>query len=274
MLYTILFNFYNNIIYVSMIVFIIPYRDRYYHKVHYDKYMEYILEDYDKDEYRFLFVHQQDNLPFNRGAMKNIGFLYVKQNYSNYKDITLVFNDIDTIPAEKGLLDYKTCHGVVKHYYGFRFALGGIVSITAGDFEKVGGFPNYWNWGYEDAILNYRVNQNKSMTIDRSTYFSIGSMEILHEVDSFRKTYTNKPPSIKESLSEKDGIHNLSVSKWNFDPATNFLNVTNYTCKNKVDYNKIHTDNILNAAYKIASQNKKGNRRPVNNRFKMKIGGT
>ena len=145
-----------------MIVFIIPYRDRYYHKVHFDKYMEYILEDYDKDEYRFLFVHQQDDLPFNRGAMKNIGFLYVKENYANYKDITLVFHDIDTIPAEKGLLDYNTRHGVVKHFYGFRNTLGGIVSITGKDFELTNGFLNLWGWGLEDNSL-----------YDRAQYYNI-----------------------------------------------------------------------------------------------------
>jgi len=254
-----------------MIVFIIPYRDRYYHKVHFDKYMEYILEDYDKDEYMFLFVHQQDDLPFNRGAMKNIGFLYVKENYANYKDITLVFNDIDTIPAEKGLLDYKTRHGVVKHFYGFKHALGGIVSITAGDFEKVNGFPNYWNWGYEDNVLNMRINQNKSMTIDRDTFFSIGSMEILHEVDSFKKFYVNKQPPQNKQYSENDGIHNVKVSKWNFDPSTNFLNVTQYTCKNNVDYSKIHIDHVVSAAAKEAMKNKKDFRKPINNRFHIRI---
>ena len=258
-----------------MIVFIIPYRDRYYHKVHFDKYMEYILEDYDKDEYRFLFVHQQDDLPFNRGAMKNIGFLYVKENYTNYKDITLVFHDIDTIPAEKGLLDYKTRQGVVKHFYGFRFALGGIVSITAGDFERVNGFPNYWNWGYEDNVLNMRIIQNPNMIINRNTFFDFGSMQILHEVDSFKKFYVRRPPPKNELQSEKDGINNLQVFNWNFEPTTNFLNVTNYNCKFKLDHNKIHIDHVLNAAYKVATQNKKGNRRGINNRFKMKLlGGT
>lgn len=253
-----------------MIVFIIPYRDRYYHKVHFDKYMEYILEDYDKDDYRFLFVHQQDDLPFNRGAMKNIGFLYVKENYANYKNITLVFHDIDTIPAEKGLLDYKTRHGVVKHFYGFRFALGGIVSITAGDFEKVNGFPNYWNWGFEDNVLNMRINQNKSLTIDRDTFFSIGSMEILHEVDSFKKCYLNRSPSQNQCKTDEDGLNNLRVFKWNFEPTTNFLNVTNYTCKNKVDYNKIHIDNFIRASARMASQKNKSFRR-VQDRFKIRL---
>ena len=258
-----------------MIVFIIPYRDRYYHKVHFDKYMEYILEDYDKDEYRFLFVHQQDDLPFNRGAMKNIGFLYVKENYTNYKDITLVFNDIDTIPAEKGLLDYKTSHGVVKHFYGFKYALGGIVSITAGDFEKVNGFPNYWNWGYEDNVLNIRINQNKSITIDRDTFFSLGSMEILHEVDSYKKCYLNRSPSQHQCNTDKDGINNLRVFKWNFDSTTNFLNVINYRCKNNVDYNKIHIDNVIRASARMVSQNNKSFRR-VHDRFKIRLpsGGT
>ena len=247
-----------------MIVFIIPYRDRYYHKVHFDKYMEYILEDYDKEEYRFLFVHQQDNLPFNRGAMKNIGFLYVKQNYSNYKDITLVFNDIDTIPAEKGLLDYKTRQGIVKHFYGFKFALGGIVSITAGDFEKVGGFPNYWNWGYEDNVLHYRVNTDKSITIDYNVFFEFGSMQILHEMDSITKVFLKKKPTKTLLSTETDGIHNVDVSKWNFDPSNNFLHIERFACKNQIKYGEMKMDSILNQNNKQIAQ------KTTKSRFNMK----
>ena len=40
--------------------------------------------------------------------MKNIGFIYVKNNYPiDYKNITLVFNDLDFYPDDTNLLHYK-----------------------------------------------------------------------------------------------------------------------------------------------------------------------
>jgi hypothetical protein len=53
-------------------LFIIPYRDRFSHGQVFINHMSKILED---DEYEFIFVHQCDRRPFNRGAMKNVGFL-------------------------------------------------------------------------------------------------------------------------------------------------------------------------------------------------------
>jgi hypothetical protein len=131
--------------------------------------------------YRILYIHQMDTRSFNRGAIKNIGFLAVKELYPvTYRDITLVFNDVDTVlsTADK-VPDFRTVAGKIRHYYGFTYALGGMFSILAGDFEDLNGFPNFWTWGYEDNMLANRADKSPHVTIDRSIFYPINDPAII-----------------------------------------------------------------------------------------------
>ena len=84
---------------IPILIFIIPYRDREQHRIFFHNHMvNNILADIPKEDYKIWYIHQTDKREFNRGAMKNIGFLIAKTEYPNdYKNITLVFNDVDTI---------------------------------------------------------------------------------------------------------------------------------------------------------------------------------
>ena len=210
---------------IPKIIFIIPYRDREEEKNFFSVYMNYIMEDYNENDYEIYFSHQCVYDLFNRGASKNIGFLAMKEKYPNdYKNITFVFNDIDTIPYKKNLLDYETQINIVKHFYGFTFALGGIVSIKGIDFERINGFPNFWGYAYEDNVLNYRVLKN-NIKLDRTQFYKFNSPEIIQFKDINNIKQINKKDAINlktknlnDNLRE---INNLSyIIKTNTEDKT------------------------------------------------------
>tara|TARA_B100000424_G_scaffold57824_2_gene41890 strand:- start:15841 stop:16626 length:786 start_codon:yes stop_codon:yes gene_type:complete len=201
---------------VPKIIFIVPYRDRKEHKQFFSKYMEFIMEDYNSDDYEIYFVEQCDKRLFNRGAMKNIGFLACKSKYPNdYHNITFVFNDVDTIPYTKNLLDYKTVKGNVKHFYGYEYALGGIFSIIGEDFEKTNGFPNLWGWSMEDNFMQSRVYQKK-LIIDRSSFFKIGSKSILQFIDGLKKIINKKEIAHFLNNNYSYGLSDLTCLNFKF----------------------------------------------------------
>ena len=195
-------------------VFIVPYRNRVQHKFFFSKYMSFILEDC--DDYEIYFSHQCDARTFNRGAAKNIGFLAVKNKYpEHYQDITFIFNDVDTIPFNK-IFDYQTTNGVVKHYYGFKYALGGIVVMKGADFEKTNGYPCFWGWGMEDNAMQKRCDAY-GLKVDRTVFYNIGSPEILQLFDGISRIISKKDPWRGEHDNGVDGLRTITQLKYTID---------------------------------------------------------
>ena len=211
---------------IPKIVFIIPYRDRAEHKEFFSVYMKHVLEDIPKTDYEIYYVEQKNTLPFNRGAMKNIGFLAIKYKYpDHYKDISFVFNDIDTVPYSKNIINYETTRGVVKHYYGFKFALGGIFSIKGSDYETTNGFPNFWSWGGEDNYMQKRAQQ-AGLVIDRSCFFNILDKNILQLCDGIKRLICRKEAATVVNMSTMDGL--ITIRNLNYDFKDEYINVYHF----------------------------------------------
>lgn len=237
-------------------VFIVPYRSRPKQKAEFLKNMKILLEDL-TDPYEIYFAHQCDTRPFNRGAMKNLGFIAIKNKYpNNYKDITFIFNDVDTFPNEKGMIDYVTTPGIVKHYYGFKFALGGIFSIKGADFEKAKGFPNFWGWGLEDNIMNERCIST-GLTIDRSCFYDITDTRINRPFDGFLRTVSKRDANVYK-YETPDNMNHLTNIKYTIQ--NEFINITNFDCIMKHDEQVYYTYDI-----------RQGSKMIVDSRYKRKV---
>lgn len=230
---------------VPKIIFLVPYRNREKQYHFFKEHMKLLLEDVDPGDYKILYCHQADSRPFNRGAMKNIGFLAVKANYPNdYKNITLVMNDVDTIPRTKNLFDYSTTRGIVKHFYGFKFALGGIVSITAGDFEMINGFPNFWAWGYEDNVLQNRATNARLLT-DRSHFFPIGDNAIIYDLDGpIREVNSGEFRRFLQKTPE--GIRSISDLDYTINEDTGFIDIAKFSTGQTPDMTKYKNYDLTN----------------------------
>ena len=252
---------------IPKLVFIVPYRDREQQQIFFKKHMQEILSDYNQTEYKIYYIHQTDQRPFNRGALKNIGFLFVKEKYPNdYQNITLVFNDVDTMPLSKNFLNYETKPGTVKHFYGYTFALGGIVSMNAKDFENINGYPNLWAWGYEDNMLQYRVLQISGLVIDRSQFYPLLDKNILQLKDGLERI-VNRGEFDRYLEKTTEGIDSIYSLQYQFEDITGFVNVNTFETGKEVDpsKDKIHDLRQGNQPFKKPVPKKKG-RLPL---FKM-----
>ena len=149
---------------------------------------------------------------------------------------------IRNLYASQGL-DYHTEKGRVKHFYGFIYALGGIVSINAGDFEKVNGFPNYWAWGYEDNALNDRVIANK-IIINRKNFYHILDKKIKHLGDGLVKKVNKTDYQIfKKKINE--GISTIKDLKYKKN-VDGFIDILEFNTGREENISTRKDHNILN----------------------------
>jgi hypothetical protein len=193
-----------------------------------------ILEDIPSVDYKIYFIQQCDTRDFNRGAMKNIGFLAMKNKYpDNYKNITFVFNDVDTMPRTKNLINYNTEVGKIKHFYGQKNTLGGIVSVNGSDFEKTLGYPNFWAWGYEDNLLQIRALKC-GIEIDRTTFFPIGDPNILQLNENMNRII-NRSEFDRYINFTSEGFSSIRDLDYIIDESNRFVNISKF--KTEVDNN-------------------------------------
>lgn len=225
---------------IPSVVFIVPYRNRHQHKMFFLTYLTSILPENLK--YEIYFSHQCDMRSFNRGATKNIGFIALKNKYPNdYRNITFVFNDIDTLPFSY-LFDYQTTPGIVKHFYGFTYALGGIVSITGEDLEKTNGYPNFWGWGMEDNVLQKRC-EKYNITIDRTHFYKIGSQNIIHLFDGVSRIINQKDPYRATHDNGIDGISTINGLRYTIDDLSDNP-IDNLHCNTNIKRENVFYINI------------------------------
>ena len=243
---------------IPKLIFVVPYRDREQQYRFFHKQMTTeILADYPKGSYKIWYIHQCDSRDFNRGAMKNIGFLVAKQIYPyDYKNITLVFNDVDTMPFNKNFLHYETSSGIVKHFYGYDFALGGIVSMNAYDFERINGYPNLWGWGFEDNCLQVRVKKADNLQIDRGQFYPILDKNILQTTDGVTRI-VNRNEFDQYYHNTTEGIYSITDLNYDIDENTGFVNIRNFNTGREQDLGQRKVHDLRNGAAPFHPNDKK-----------------
>jgi len=142
---------------------IVPYRDRRKDLDIFVPHIDEFLSDKNID-YTIFIIEQDDDRPFNRGKLLNIGFDLVKEDFDYF-----CFHDVDMLPINDDC-DYSyddvpihLASELESYNYKLPFPhyFGGVVLFTKEDFLEVNGYSNeYWGYGVEDLDMLYRIEKS------------------------------------------------------------------------------------------------------------------
>ena len=117
--------------------------------------------------YQLFVIEQDDQLPFNRGNLLNIGYYEAMKLYPKLN--CFIFHDVDIFPLD--LRQLYTCSHTPRHLCSyidkFRYVLiypnlfGGGIAINGNQFAQANGYSNlYSGWGGEDDDFYERIQHH------------------------------------------------------------------------------------------------------------------
>ena len=131
---------------VPKTIFIIPYRDREYHKEHFNVYIKHVLSKLDPASYEIFFIHQIDNRPFNDSEMNllfNSADVYI--NLASNEGFGLGSCEALTV----GTPIIVNVTGGLQDQCGFK--VDGKY-LTADDYKEIGSLHDWRKW--EDKVTH------------------------------------------------------------------------------------------------------------------------
>ena len=174
-----------------MIVIITPYRDRPKQKETFLKHMKDFLAK--KCDPFLIVVSEQsdDSRAFNRGAMKNIGYLEAKAHIGElFREAIYVNQDIDVLPNSQECIYAIPDENTIYNPYGVQHCLAKIHIQSAKMMETTNGYPNnYWAWGLEDVCVQARADTHGFKT-DRTHFEWLGTNNMWIEQEGEENTRT------------------------------------------------------------------------------------
>lgn len=136
---------------MKKISIVVPYRNREEHLAQFTPFMEEILSKAEGYSPEIIIVEQDDDKPFNRAKLLNIG-------YAESKDCDcFCFHDVDMLPLNPDYSPVEAPTHLAAEVEQFNWGLaydgyfGGVTMFDKESFEKINGYANeYWGWGAED----------------------------------------------------------------------------------------------------------------------------
>jgi hypothetical protein len=172
------------------------------------------IKRYHPDWHVLIVEQSQDGKKFNRGALLNIGAYVAKHNHHSY----VIFHDVDLLPLAKIAPYYTAVPTLPIHIgkawtqkYDYPKFLGGVLSMSIADIEKINGFPNnFWGWGGEDDALRNRL-ERKNIKVLQPEIRNEGFRELTHLDTKTKTEWKNmtKWEDLKEDTG-RSGFRNVS----------------------------------------------------------------